>query len=101
MPLHSYFNSSNSYNADFIIELTCREQSLQGKIVKSESQNPCASSLRNSNSSECARQRFALGLAMLVGMVHSIKLESLLKLITTLLEVSSSMKGVRRLKTAY
>lgn len=30
---------------------------------------------------------------MLVGMVPSIKLESLLKLITSLLEVSSSMKG--------
>lgn len=30
---------------------------------------------------------------MLVGKVNSIKLESLLKLITTLLEVSSSMKG--------
>lgn len=30
---------------------------------------------------------------MLVSMVHSIKLESLLKLITSLLEVSSSMKG--------
>lgn len=42
---------------------------------------------------QCARQGFALGLTMLVGMVPSIKLESLLKLITTLLEVSSSMKG--------
>ncbi|KAL6515374.1 hypothetical protein OROHE_019006 [Orobanche hederae] len=46
-----------------------------------------------SSSSECARQGFALGLTILVGTVSSIKLESLLKLIVTLLEVSSSMKG--------
>ncbi|KAG6421953.1 hypothetical protein SASPL_118513 [Salvia splendens] len=42
---------------------------------------------------QCARQGFALGLTMLIATVHSIKLESLLKLISTLLEVSSSMKG--------
>lgn len=42
---------------------------------------------------QCARQGFALGLTILVGTVPSIRLESLLKLITTLLEVNSSMKG--------
>lgn len=42
---------------------------------------------------QCARQGFALGLTILVGTVPSIRLESLLKLITTLLEVTSSMKG--------
>ncbi|KAL3843805.1 hypothetical protein ACJIZ3_001208 [Penstemon smallii] len=46
-----------------------------------------------SSSRECARQGFALGLTILVATVPSIKLESLLKLIITLLEVSSSMKG--------
>ncbi|KAK6156707.1 hypothetical protein DH2020_010955 [Rehmannia glutinosa] len=45
------------------------------------------------SSRECARQGFALGLSILVGTVPSIKLESLLKLIITLLEVTSSMKG--------
>lgn len=42
---------------------------------------------------QCARQGFALGLTTLIATVHSIKSESLFKLITTLLEVSSSMKG--------
>lgn len=40
-----------------------------------------------------ARQGFALGLTMLVGAVPNIALDSLLKLIVDLLEVSSSMKG--------
>lgn len=42
---------------------------------------------------QCARQGFALGLTILVGTIHSIKLDSLLKLIVDLLDVSSSMKG--------
>lgn len=42
---------------------------------------------------QCARQGFALGLTVLIGTIHSIQLESLLKLIVDLLEVSSSMKG--------
>lgn len=46
-----------------------------------------------SSSRECARQGFALGLTILVGTIHSITLDSLLKLIVDLLEVSSSMKG--------
>ncbi|XP_051146638.1 rDNA transcriptional regulator pol5 [Andrographis paniculata] len=46
-----------------------------------------------SSSRECARQGFALGLSILVGSVSSIKLESLLKLIPTLLDLSSSTKG--------
>ncbi|KAL1564588.1 DNA-directed DNA polymerase [Salvia divinorum] len=69
---------------------------------KDDGLNNCAPSVRYavrrlirgvSSSRECARQGFALGLTMLIVTVHSIKLESLLKLITTLLEVSSSMKG--------
>lgn len=69
---------------------------------KDDGLNNCAPSLRYavrrlirgvSSSRECARQGFALGLTILVGTVPSIKLESLLKLITTLLEVNSSMKG--------
>ena len=42
---------------------------------------------------QCARQGFALGLTMLVGAVPSIAIDSLLKLLVDLLEVSSSMKG--------
>jgi hypothetical protein len=42
---------------------------------------------------QCARQGFALGLTILVGTIHSIKLDSLLKLIVDSLDVSSSMKG--------
>nr|XP_027112751.1 rDNA transcriptional regulator pol5-like [Coffea arabica] len=46
-----------------------------------------------SSSRECARQGFALGLTVLVGEVPNIRVDSLLKLIVDLLEVSSSMKG--------
>ncbi|KAG8368547.1 hypothetical protein BUALT_Bualt15G0056900 [Buddleja alternifolia] len=69
---------------------------------KDDGLNNCAPSLRYavrrlirgvSSSRECARQGFALGLASLVGTVPSIRLESLLKLIISLLEVNSSMKG--------
>ncbi|KAK6156746.1 hypothetical protein DH2020_010994 [Rehmannia glutinosa] len=69
---------------------------------KDDGLNNCAPSVRYavrrlirgvSSSRECARQGFALGLSILVGTVPSIKLESLLKLIITLLEVTSSMKG--------
>ncbi|KZV29182.1 DNA polymerase V [Dorcoceras hygrometricum] len=69
---------------------------------KDDGLNNCAPSLRYavrrlirgvSSSRECARQGFALGLTILVGTVTCIKLESLLKLIINLLEVSTSMKG--------
>ncbi|KAK7302610.1 hypothetical protein RJT34_13502 [Clitoria ternatea] len=46
-----------------------------------------------SSSRECARQGFALALTVLVGSVRSIKIESFLKLVVDLLEVTSSMKG--------
>lgn len=42
---------------------------------------------------QCARQGFALGLTLLVGVVPQIKMDSLLKLIVNLLETNSSMKG--------
>lgn len=42
---------------------------------------------------QCARQGFALGLTLLVGVVPKIKVDSLLKLIVNLLETNSSMKG--------
>ncbi|XP_073123017.1 uncharacterized protein [Henckelia pumila] len=69
---------------------------------KDDGLNNCAPSLRYavrrlirgvSSSRECARQGFALGLTILLGTVPCIKLESLLKLIINLLEVTSSMKG--------
>ncbi|XP_043711070.1 rDNA transcriptional regulator pol5-like [Telopea speciosissima] len=62
----------------------------------------CAPSLRYairrlirgvSSSRECARQGFALGLTILVGSIPCIKVDSVMKLIGDLLEVSSSMKG--------
>ncbi|CAL5183268.1 unnamed protein product [Lathyrus oleraceus] len=46
-----------------------------------------------SSSRECARQGFALGLTVLVGAIDKIKVESFLKLVVDLLEVTSSMKG--------
>ncbi|GKD37332.1 Myb-binding protein 1A-like protein [Tanacetum coccineum] len=69
---------------------------------KDDGLNNCAPSVRYavrrlirgvSSSRECARQGFALGLTMLVGAVSNIAIDSLLKLIVDLLEVSSSMKG--------
>lgn len=42
---------------------------------------------------QCARQGFALGLTVLVGAIHKIRVESFLKLVVGLLEVTSSMKG--------
>ncbi|KAJ0045211.1 hypothetical protein Pint_04008 [Pistacia integerrima] len=47
-----------------------------------------------SSSRACARQGFSLGLTLLVSKIPSIKVDSLLKLIVDLLEVSSSMKGL-------
>ncbi|MED6168886.1 hypothetical protein PIB30_015944 [Stylosanthes scabra] len=46
-----------------------------------------------SSSRECARQGFALGLTVLVGAVRNIRVQSFLKLVVDLLEVTSSMKG--------
>ncbi|XP_010520647.1 PREDICTED: DNA polymerase V [Tarenaya hassleriana] len=46
-----------------------------------------------SSSRECARQGFALGLTLPVGLIPNIKVESLMKLIVDSLAVSSSMKG--------
>ncbi|WOL03832.1 hypothetical protein Cni_G12552 [Canna indica] len=46
-----------------------------------------------SSSRECARQGFALGLSAVMGTIPSIKLSSVMKLISDLLEVSSSMRG--------
>ncbi|XP_019419265.1 PREDICTED: DNA polymerase V [Lupinus angustifolius] len=46
-----------------------------------------------SSSRECARQGFALGLTVLVGTVHKLRIDSFLKLVVDLLEVTSSMKG--------
>ncbi|KAB1206724.1 DNA polymerase V [Morella rubra] len=78
------------------------EGSLKLEAEKNDGLKNCAPSLRYavrrlirgvSSSRECARQGFALGLTVLIGTIHSIQLESLLKLIVDLLEVSSSMKG--------
>ncbi|KAK7246687.1 hypothetical protein RIF29_41557 [Crotalaria pallida] len=46
-----------------------------------------------SSSRECARQGFALGLTVLVGTIHNVRIDSFLKLVVDLLEVTSSMKG--------
>lgn len=42
---------------------------------------------------QCARQGFALGLALLLDMIPSIRVDAIFKLSVDLLEVSSSMKG--------
>ncbi|XP_008806265.2 myb-binding protein 1A-like protein [Phoenix dactylifera] len=46
-----------------------------------------------SSSRECARQGFALGLSAVVGAIHTLEVEPVMKLIVDLLEISSSMKG--------
>ncbi|KAK6916230.1 DNA polymerase V/Myb-binding protein 1A [Dillenia turbinata] len=78
------------------------ESGLQLEAEKDDGLNNCAPSLRYairrlirgvSSSRECARQGFALGLSLVVGSISCIKVDSLLKLIINLLEVSSSMKG--------
>lgn len=83
-------------NKDFV------EVGLKLEAVKDDGLKNCAPSVRYairrlirgvSSSRECARQGFALGLTILVGSIHSITLDSLLKLIVDLLEVTSSMKG--------
>ncbi|XP_039040582.1 myb-binding protein 1A-like protein [Hibiscus syriacus] len=75
---------------------------LKLEAQKDDGLDNCASSLQYavrrlirgvSSSRECVRQGFALGLTTLVATIPSIKLDSLLKLIVNLLEVSSSMKG--------
>lgn len=42
---------------------------------------------------QCARQGFALGLAIVVGSVPAIRVDSIMKLVVQFLEVSSSRKG--------
>ncbi|KAG8473504.1 hypothetical protein CXB51_035638 [Gossypium anomalum] len=78
------------------------EGGLKLEAQKDDGLDNCASSLGYavrrlirgvSSSRECVRQGFALGLTALVAAIPSIKVDSLLKLIVNLLEVSSSMKG--------
>ncbi|KAG4164958.1 hypothetical protein ERO13_A13G049500v2 [Gossypium hirsutum] len=78
------------------------EGGLKLEAQKDDGLENCASSLGYavrrlirgvSSSRECVRQGFALGLTALVASIPSIKVDSLLKLIVNLLEVSSSMKG--------
>ncbi|XP_078169709.1 uncharacterized protein LOC144564074 [Carex rostrata] len=78
-----------------------------GEVVNMEAKKDdgmenCAPSLRYairrfirgvSSSREFARQGFALALAAVLGEIHAIKLDSLMKLIVEELEVSSGMKG--------
>lgn len=75
---------------------------VQLEAEKDDGLENCAPSLRYairrlirgvSSSRECARQGFALGLSILVAKIPTIKVESLMKLIVNLLEVSASMKG--------
>ncbi|XP_043711962.1 rDNA transcriptional regulator pol5-like [Telopea speciosissima] len=78
------------------------ESCFQLEAEKDDGLKNCAPSLRYairrlirgvSSSRECARQGFALGLTILVGSIPCMKVDSVMKLIVELLEVSSSMKG--------
>ncbi|PIA51903.1 hypothetical protein AQUCO_01000044v1 [Aquilegia coerulea] len=78
------------------------EGGLQLEAEKDDGLKNCAPSVRYairrlirgvSSSRECARQGFAMGLTILVGTLPSIKVDSLMKLIVDILEVTSSMKG--------
>ncbi|KAJ8768977.1 hypothetical protein K2173_023972 [Erythroxylum novogranatense] len=75
---------------------------LKLEAEKDDGLHDCAPSLRYalrrlirgvSSSRECARQGFAVGLTALIGTISNISLDSLLKLIVELLDVSSSMMG--------
>ncbi|KAL5540329.1 hypothetical protein UlMin_042891 [Ulmus minor] len=83
-------------NKDFV------DGGLKLEAEKDDGLNECAPSLRYavrrlirgvSSSREFARQGFALGLTLLVSTIPSIKVDSLLKLIVDVLEITSSMKG--------
>lgn len=78
------------------------EGAVQLEAEKDDGLEDCAPSLRYairrlirgvSSSRECARQGFALGLSIVLAKIPTIKVESLLKLIVNILEVSASMKG--------
>lgn len=78
------------------------EGGLKLEAEKDDGLDNCAPSVRYavrrlirgvSSSRECARQGFALGLTALISTQSNIKVDSLLKLIVNMLEVSSSMKG--------
>ncbi|KAG0454807.1 hypothetical protein HPP92_024099 [Vanilla planifolia] len=75
---------------------------VQLEADKDDGLKECAPSLRYairrlirgvSSSRECARQGFSLGLTVVMGMIPSINLVSVMKLIVSFLEVSSAMKG--------
>ncbi|KAJ0077997.1 hypothetical protein Patl1_37215 [Pistacia atlantica] len=79
------------------------ENGIKLEADKDAGLNDCAPSVRYavhrlirgvSSSRECARQGYSLGLTLLFSKIPSIKVDSLLKLIVDLLEVSSSMKGL-------
>ncbi|KAL9689369.1 hypothetical protein QQ045_009754 [Rhodiola kirilowii] len=82
-----------------------KEGGKNGSVLEAEKEDgldSCAPSVRYavrrlirgvSSSRECARQGFALGLAVVVRSVNSVDIGALLKLIVSLLEVTSSMKG--------
>ncbi|CAN8251658.1 unnamed protein product [Cochlearia groenlandica] len=87
-------------------EMLPDKESINGGLVleaeKNDGLDNCAPQLRYalrrlvrgvSSSRECARQGFALGLTLVVSLIPSISVESLLKLISEFLSVSSSMKG--------
>ncbi|RDX84469.1 pol5, partial [Mucuna pruriens] len=87
---------------DELEETEIGEGGFKLEAEKNDGLDNCAPSVRYavrrlirgvSSSRECARQGFALGLTVLVGTVHNIKVESFLKLVVNLLEVTSSMKG--------
>ncbi|KAI3841024.1 hypothetical protein MKX03_018255 [Papaver bracteatum] len=74
----------------------------QLEAEKKDGLDNCASSLRYairrlirgvSSSRECARQGFALGLTVVLKTIPDVKLDALMKLITDILEINSSMKG--------
>ncbi|KAF5206015.1 Dna polymerase v family [Thalictrum thalictroides] len=78
------------------------EGGLQLEAEKDDGLKNCAPSVRYairrlirgvSSSRECARQGFAMGLTILVGTIPSLKVDSVMKLIVDILEVTSSMKG--------
>ncbi|KFK28136.1 hypothetical protein AALP_AA8G477000 [Arabis alpina] len=87
-------------------EMLPDKESVDGGLMleaeKNDGLDSCAPHLRYalrrlirgvSSSRECARQGFALGLTLPVSIIPSINVESLMKLITDSLSVSSSMKG--------
>ncbi|KAK8626982.1 hypothetical protein V6N13_134611 [Hibiscus sabdariffa] len=100
MPSNRKIKMDDAEMGDWVIERKNKRKPMdserQSSVLENEEPRICLSSISMFSKSwhrQYVRQGFALGLAALVAKIPSIKVDSLLKLIVNLLDVSSSMKG--------